>query len=166
MSTAPHSLLGQLHGDDSSGGCYSGVFVPVRQDHYELDLDAIRAAITPRTKAISSSAPPTIPPVRCTARRACGSWPIWRSSTISLSWLMRSMKKMVYDGAKHFSVASISRRRCGSGPLRSMVFPKAYAMTGWRIGYAAARADVIKGNHGGAEPDYLCHQRDFPRRRL
>ena len=24
-------------------------------------------------------------------------------------------------------------------------FSKAYAMTGWRIGYAAARADVIKG---------------------
>ena len=28
------------------------VFVPVREDNYELDLDAIEQAITPRTKAI------------------------------------------------------------------------------------------------------------------
>ena len=51
---------------------------------------------------------------------------------------------MVYDGAKHFSVASISRE-VWERTITVNGFSKAYAMTGWRIGYAAARADVIKG---------------------
>ena len=52
-------------------------------------------------------------------------------------------EKMVYDGAKHFSVASISRE-VWERTITVNGFSKAYAMTGWRIGYAAARADVIK----------------------
>ena len=53
-------------------------------------------------------------------------------------------EKLVYDGAKHFSVASISRE-VRDRTITVNGFSKAYAMTGWRIGYAAARADVIKG---------------------
>ena len=53
-------------------------------------------------------------------------------------------EKLVYDGTKHFSVASISKE-VKDHTITVNGFSKAYAMTGWRIGYAAARADVIKG---------------------
>ena len=53
-------------------------------------------------------------------------------------------EKLVYDGAEHFSVASISQE-VRDRTVTVNGFSKAYAMTGWRIGYAAARADVIKG---------------------
>ena len=54
-------------------------------------------------------------------------------------------EKLVYDGAKHFSVASISPGRVKDRTVTVNGFSRAYAMTGWRIGYAAARADVVKG---------------------
>ena len=53
-------------------------------------------------------------------------------------------EKLVYDGAENFSVASISQE-VRDRTVTVNGFSKAYAMTGWRIGYAAARADVIKG---------------------
>ena len=49
---------------------------------------------------------------------------------------------LVYDGVKHVSIASL-------GPeIKDLTIvingmSKAYAMTGWRIGYAAAREDVV-----------------------
>lgn len=49
--------------------------------------------------------------------------------------------ELVYDGAKHYSFAALPGMK-----ERSLVingFSKAFAMTGWRIGYAAGPADVI-----------------------
>ena len=52
-------------------------------------------------------------------------------------------EKLIYDGKKHVSVASLSEDAYN----RTMVingFSKSYAMTGWRLGYAAGNAEVIK----------------------
>ena len=119
------------------------VFVPTRKDDFGLDLDAIRAAITPRTKAI----------IICTPNNPTGA--VYSEESLRELAVLAVEKdffiisdeiyeKLVYDGAGHFSVASISEE------LRSRTITingvsKAYAMTGWRVGYAAGRADVIKG---------------------
>lgn len=119
------------------------VFVPVRPDNYELDMAAIEAAITPHTKAI----------IICTPNNPTGA--VYREESLrQLAQLAQEhdffivadeiYEKLVYDGAKHFSVASISRE-IRDRTITVNGFSKAYAMTGWRIGYAAARADVIKG---------------------
>ena len=119
------------------------VFVPVRQDNYELDLDAIRAAITPRTKAIVICTPnnPTGAVYSEESLRELADLAVKHDFFIVADEIY---EKMVYDGAKHFSVASISRE-VWERTITVNGFSKAYAMTGWRIGYAAARADVIKG---------------------
>lgn len=119
------------------------VFVPVRQDNYELDLDAIRAAITPRTKAIVICTPnnPTGAVYSEKSLRKLADLAVKHDFFIVADEIY---EKMVYDGAKHFSVASISRE-VWERTITVNGFSKAYAMTGWRIGYAAARADVIKG---------------------
>ena len=49
-------------------------------------------------------------------------------------------EKLIYDGAKHFSIATFI-------PEHTIIIngvSKAYAMTGWRIGYAAGPDHVIK----------------------
>lgn len=119
------------------------VFVPVRQDNYELDLDAIRAAITPRTKAIVICTPnnPTGAVYSEKSLRELADLAVKHDFFIVADEIY---EKMVYDGAKHFSAASISRE-VWERTITVNGFSKAYAMTGWRIGYAAARADVIKG---------------------
>lgn len=119
------------------------VFVPVRKDDYNLDMDAIKAAITPRTKAI----------IICTPNNPTGA--VYSEESLrQLAELAcqhdffivadEVYEKLVYDGARHFSVASISREvRDRTITINS--FSKTYAMTGWRIGYAASRPDVVKG---------------------
>jgi len=51
-------------------------------------------------------------------------------------------EKLVYDGARHISLASI-----GDMVHRTITingFSKAYAMTGWRLGYAVAPAPILQ----------------------
>ncbi len=51
-------------------------------------------------------------------------------------------ERLVYDGAKHVSIASLSpemKERC----VVINGVSKAYAMTGWRLGYAAGPAHII-----------------------
>jgi len=52
-------------------------------------------------------------------------------------------EKLIYDGLKHVSIASISEEI----RERTIVIngiSKAYAMTGWRLGYAAGPTEIIK----------------------
>jgi len=53
-------------------------------------------------------------------------------------------EKLVYDGTEHHSIASLGE------DIKALTIvvngiSKAYAMTGWRIGYAAANAEIIGG---------------------
>ncbi|SHH84758.1 aspartate aminotransferase [Caloranaerobacter azorensis DSM 13643] len=52
-------------------------------------------------------------------------------------------EKLIYDGKKHISIASLNKE------IKDLTIvingmSKAYAMTGWRIGFAAAHAEIIK----------------------
>lgn len=52
-------------------------------------------------------------------------------------------EKLIYDGEEHVSIASLSQEIFD----RTIVvngFSKAYAMTGWRMGYAAASPEIAK----------------------
>ena len=52
-------------------------------------------------------------------------------------------EKLIYDGEKHISISSLSK----DAYERTIVIngvSKTYAMTGWRLGYAAASKEIIK----------------------
>ena len=51
-------------------------------------------------------------------------------------------EKIVFDGEEHFSIGSIDYLKDRTITINGV--SKAYAMTGWRIGYAAGDAGVIK----------------------
>ncbi len=64
-------------------------------------------------------------------------------------------EKLIYDGAKHISIASLPGMADRTITINGM--SKAYSMTGWRIGYAAGPKDLMKAvdniqSHGASNP--------------
>ena len=51
-------------------------------------------------------------------------------------------EKIVFDGEEHFSIGSIDYLKDRTITVNGV--SKAYAMTGWRIGYAGGKAEIIK----------------------
>lgn len=52
-------------------------------------------------------------------------------------------EKMVYDGVKHYSIASFPGMR--KRTITTNSFSKIYSMTGWRLGYVVADKEIIAG---------------------
>ena len=50
-------------------------------------------------------------------------------------------EKIIYDGLKHFSIASLPKMK--DRTISVFGFSKTYAMTGWRVGYAVSNKEVI-----------------------
>lgn len=117
------------------------VLVPTREDSgFALDFDAIRQAITPKTKAI----------VCCSPNNPTGTvYPehdLRQLADIALEHHLmiitdEAYEYFVFDGEKHFSIASIPEMR--HHVVSCYTFTKSYAMTGWRVGYLHADAELI-----------------------
>lgn len=107
------------------------VLVPTDAEH-QLDLAALRAAITPRTRAIVTISPnnPTGAVYPAAALRAvnalCAERGIFHLSD-------EAYEAFTYDGAEHFSVGSLP----GSAPHTISLFSmsKAFGFASWRIGW-------------------------------
>ncbi len=117
------------------------VIVPMTKD-FHLDLSEIEKAITPKTKAIMINTPnnPTGAVYSEEELRALGELAVKHGFYIISDEVY---EKLVYDGRKHVCVASLSeeiKQWC----ITINGFSKAYAMTGWRLGYSAAPLDVTK----------------------
>ena len=115
------------------------VLVPTRDD-FSLDTENFRRAITPRTKLILLNTPnnPTGAVYSRASLEALG-----RIAEENDLYVISDevYEKLVYDGAEHVSIASVSDAMYE----RTVVvngFSKAYAMTGWRLGYTASNPDV------------------------
>ncbi len=120
------------------------VFVPVSEENgYDLDVDAIAKAITPNTRGI----------IICTPNNPSGA--VYSEATLrELAKLAvehdfyiiadEIYEKLIYDGEKHFSIGSISKE-VWEHTITVNGFSKAYAMTGWRLGYVASTKEVIDG---------------------
>ena len=110
-------------------------------DGYAIDSTALEQRITPRTKALIINSPSN--PTGATYNRPM----LERIAAIAIRHDLLVIsdeiyEKVLYDGATHVSIASL-------GPdiaARTVVIngvSKAYAMTGWRIGYAAGPKELI-----------------------
>jgi len=111
------------------------VLVPTApEDAYRLDPDAVRAAVTPRTRAIVTSSPAN--PTGAiqdgeTLRALAALGPPLVSDEI--------YDGLVYDGARVVSALEVSDEAFVLDG-----FSKRYAMTGFRLGYAIAPADTLR----------------------
>lgn len=119
------------------------ILIPcIEEKGFALDLDAIEKAITPKTKAILLNTPnnPT-GAVYCKddLEKIC-------ELAIKHDFYIISdeiYEKLIYDGEKHYCIAALSEE-IKNRTITINGFSKAYAMTGWRIGYVAGPADIIK----------------------
>jgi aspartate aminotransferase len=121
-----------------------GVPVPVETREatgFDLEPDRVRAAVTPRTKVIILNSPnnPTGAVFSRGALEAVG-----RLALEHDLWLVSDecYESLTFEG-RHVSVASFG----AEVKARTLVIntcSKAYAMTGWRIGYAAGPRPLIR----------------------
>lgn len=114
------------------------VYATLRPPYWNFDPAELESLITPRTRAI----------MVCTPANPCGK--VWTRA--ELEWLAGFAEKhdlvvftdeiyeyITYDGHKHISPAAIPGLAARSVTIGG--YSKTYAITGWRIGYAACRAD-------------------------
>jgi aspartate aminotransferase len=117
------------------------VLVPAGADH-QLSIEALDKAVTARTKAIILNTPnnPTGAVYPEAALRAVVALAVKRDLVIISD---EAYEGLVYDGAKHVSVASLGDE-AAKRTVTVQTCSKSFAMTGYRVGYAAGPVELIK----------------------
>src|SRR5579859_788705 len=129
------------------------VLVALAEPDWILDTDALKAAITPRTRAIILNTPAN-PSGKVFSRaeieaiaEAC------RNHDLFL-FTDEIYEYFVYDGTKHISPATLPGMR-----ERTIVisgFSKTFSVTGWRLGYATADAKWMGAMSYFHDLTYVC----------
>lgn len=115
-------------------------YVRTEGPDWTIDFDAVRRAVTPKTKAV----------VVCTPGNPSGK--VWsRAELETLLEILQAFdlyaitdeiyEYMVYDGRPHVSLASLPGAYERTVTISG--FSKTYNMTGWRLGYAVAPEPII-----------------------
>ncbi|CAM3523102.1 pyridoxal phosphate-dependent aminotransferase [Hydrogenibacillus schlegelii] len=112
------------------------VFVPTRpEDGYKLTPEALERAIGPRTKAFVLNSPSNPTGAMYTEEELFGLFSVLVHRPV---WIIADeiYERLVYDGP-HTSIIAVDPQAVERTVIVSGV-SKTYAMTGWRIGWAAA----------------------------
>ena len=112
-------------------------------NNYEVDPDELDAAITERTKLFILNSPsnPTGAIYRKSTLEAIAEIAVRRNIMVLSDEIY---EKLIYDDAMpHVSIASLSAE-IAERVVTVNGFSKAYAMTGWRLGYLTAPAWLLK----------------------
>ncbi len=117
------------------------VFVPlIEEEGFRLDVDGIKKAITPKTKAIVYCSPsnPTGTVFSEEELRQLAEIALQHNLMVITD---EAYEYFTFDGNRHFSIASIPEMK--NNAISCYTFTKTYAMTGWRIGYLFTSEDLI-----------------------
>lgn len=130
------------------------VLVPlIEEDGFSLDINGIKKAINPKTKAI----------LYCNPNNPTGSvFPekqLRDLATIALEHNLmvitdEAYEYFVFDDHQHFCVASIPEMK--KNAISCFTFTKTYAMTGWRVGYLHADEEIISQIKKAHIPFSIC----------
>jgi aspartate aminotransferase len=136
------------------------VFIGTREENsFKPTIEELKRALTPKTKALVLNNPCN--PNGCVYERA--ELAAIADLAVDRDFFIISdeiYEELVYDGMQHVSIASLSEQvKARTITINGM--SKAYAMTGWRIGYAAGPKEVIKimGNiqsHATSNPNSIA----------
>jgi len=130
------------------------VLIPLlEEENFALDVEAIKKAITSRTKAI----------LYCSPSNPTGTvFPEEKLRQIAEIALENNLmvitdeayEYFIFDDEKHFSIASIPEMK--KNVISCFTFTKSYAMTGWRIGYLHADEEIIPQIKKAHIPFAIC----------
>lgn len=130
------------------------VIIPlIEKEGFRLDIEGIKNAITPRTKAIIYCSPsnPTGTVFSEKQLRQLAEIALDNNLIIIND---EAYEYFTFDGHKHFSVASIPEMK--KNVISCFTFTKTYAMTGWRIGYLYANEEFIPHINKAHIPMAIC----------
>lgn len=119
------------------------VYVPMSEhEGYRLHIQSVANAVTPRTKAVILNSPhnPTGSMISRGDLSALAELAVRKEFYVLSDEIY---EKLVYDGTEHISIASLGDDIAAQTIVINGM-SKSYAMTGWRIGYAAGPAPIIK----------------------
>ena len=130
------------------------VMIPlIEEEGFAWDLEAVRKAVTPKTRAILYCSPSnptgTVFPedqLRQLAEIAR------RHNLVVIT--DEAYEYFTFDGHRHVSIASIPEMR--KQVISCFTFTKTYAMTGWRVGYLHADASLISQIAKAHIPFAIC----------
>jgi aminotransferase len=130
------------------------VFVPAREaDGFVLQADEVERRISPRAKALIVVTPnnPTGAVLDANALEALADVARRRNLIVISDEIY---ERTLYDGARHHSIAALSGMRERTIVING--FSKSYSMTGFRLGYLAAPADMVQALQALKEPLSIC----------
>ncbi|UCC27849.1 MAG: pyridoxal phosphate-dependent aminotransferase [Candidatus Bathyarchaeota archaeon] len=108
-------------------------------NNYRLEMDALEREITRKTKMIWICNPSN-PTGHVFSKRDLEILADVAERHDLIVFVDEIYEKIVYNGAKHISLASLPRMENRTITVNG--FSKAYAMTGWRIGYMVAEKEL------------------------
>jgi aspartate aminotransferase len=119
------------------------VIVKTSERHgWKMTAEEFENAMTPRTKMLIMNTPSNPTGAVYTREELEGIVEV--AATEDITILSDEIyEKLVYDDAKHVSIASLSKEAYDL-TITVNGFSKAYAMTGWRLGYLAAPEAIAK----------------------
>jgi aminotransferase len=122
------------------------------ENQFRLDIDELRAAVTPRTRVIMLNYPSN--PTGGTFTEDECKQIVALAEEHNLTIVSDEIyAEMTYD-RKHTCMSSVPGARDRTVVLNG--FSKAFAMTGWRLGYAAGPADIIAAMTKVLQYSMLC----------
>lgn len=134
------------------------VIVALAEPDWQLDVDAMRAAITPRTRAILLNTPANPSGKIFNLAELEEVAAVCREHDLFL-FTDEIYEYFVYDGARHICAATLPGMR-----ERTIVvsgFSKTFSITGWRVGYAVADARWMPAMGHFHDLTYVCAPAPF-----
>ena len=127
------------YGPDSELCGASPRYVPLRAPDWSFDPDELRAAFTPRTKAIILNTPNN-PTGKVFTRPELEYIAALCQEFDTLAITDEIYEHILYDGTEHLPIMSLPGMRERSILVNSM--SKTYSVTGWRVGWVLAPPDL------------------------
>jgi len=129
------------------------VFVPLAEPDFALDLDALKAAITPRTRALVLNTPAN-PSGKVFTRPELESIAEFVQEHDLFFITDEIYEYFVYDGARHIAPATLPGMKQRTIVLSG--FSKTFSVTGWRLGYVTADAKWMGAMAYFHDLTYVC----------
>jgi len=129
------------------------VLVPLAEPGFALEIDSLRAAITPRTRAIVLNTPanPSGKIFSLAELRAVAEVAIEHDLFVLTDEIY---EYFVYDGASHIPMATLPGMKERTIILSG--FSKTFSVTGWRLGYVTADARWLPAMNYFHDLTYVC----------
>ncbi len=116
-------------------------FVPLRGPGFTFNADELRAAFTPRTRAVLLNTPHN-PTGRVFTRQELASIAALCIEHDAVAIADEVYEDLVYDGHRHVSIATLPGMSDRTITLSSL--GKSFSVTGWKIGWAVASPELSR----------------------